>query len=194
MLLCWKQSRNWLSICPWYCKAEQTIGWGAGLGDLSDSVKSETQCVCRPTIYLITSNLKLLGYLVWGKLFAKLTHKQNPTQQWSENLPYVVSDVSSCLFNRNAEHIGYLNIGAHWPPPWSLHWKFFVSHPMAASSCWKYVSTLDGLCFPRCQQWTAFTTKKGTVYLNSSCDTQCKRFIESYKPNSFIFKCMHSSK
>lgn len=93
------------------CKAEQTR-LGAGLGDLSDSIKSATQSVCRPTTYLITSNLKLLEYLVRGKLFAKLTRKQNPTQQWLENLPHVVSDVSSCLFNRNAEHIGYLNVGA----------------------------------------------------------------------------------
>lgn len=185
MPLCWKySSKNWLCIGPWYCKADQTIGWGPGLGDLSDCVRSKTQCVCRTTTYLIISNPKLLEYLVWGKLFAKLTHKQNPTEQWPENLPSVVSDVSSCLFNHNAERIGYLNIGAQWPPPWSLHWKFFVSHPTTASSCCKYVSTLDGLCFPWCSQWVAFTTRERDcisecLWYSSPVQTQ---LIESYKP------------
>lgn len=123
---------------------------GVPLGDLSDCVKPETSCVRRTTTYIIISNLKLLEYLVWGKVFAELTHKQNPTEQWPENHPCVVSAVSSCLVNPNAEHISYPNIGAFGPPPWSLHWKFFVSHPMTASSYWKYVSTLNGLCFSWC--------------------------------------------
>lgn len=62
--------------------------------------------------HLIISKLKLLEHLVWGKLFAKLTHKQNPTQQWPRNLPCVVGDVPSCLFNHSAKPMGSLNAGA----------------------------------------------------------------------------------
>lgn len=40
-----------------------------------------------------------------------MTGKQNPTQQWPENLPGVVIDVSS-LRSATAEPIGSLNVGA----------------------------------------------------------------------------------